>query len=103
MSELKETQEMKIVQLYELIPKQFMNPTPTAKIAHYGPKKSKMTPKLSQNQKVKLKKKTQKIKIQEQAQKHFFEPYPNPKNSLFFSPQSQKKIIHKLDKTKSKN
>jgi len=50
MSELKETKKMKVVQLDEQTPKQLSNPTPTPKIAHQGPKTSKMTPKLSQNQ-----------------------------------------------------
>ena len=40
---------MKVVQLHEETPKQFLNPTPTPKIAHLGPKKSKMTPKLGVN------------------------------------------------------
>ena len=41
---------MKVVQLHEWTPKPFSNPTPNPKIAHLGPKKSKMTPKLSKNQ-----------------------------------------------------
>ena len=32
---------MKVVQLHELTPKQFLNPAPTPKIAHWGPKNKK--------------------------------------------------------------
>ena len=45
----------KVVSLHKKTPKQFLNPTPTPKIADKGPKKSKMTPKLSQNQMSQLK------------------------------------------------
>ena len=41
---------MKVVQLHEYTPEQFLSPTLTPKIAHYGPKKAKMTQKLSQHQ-----------------------------------------------------
>ena len=34
MSELKETKKIKVVQLHEETSKQFLNPTPTPKIAH---------------------------------------------------------------------
>ena len=54
MSEFRE--KMKGVQLYELTPEQFLNPTLNPKIAHEGPRKSKITPKLSQNQMSELKK-----------------------------------------------
>ena len=50
MSEFEETKKMKVVQLYNETSKQFLIPTPTPKIARQGPKKSKMTPKVSQNQ-----------------------------------------------------
>ena len=46
---------MKVTQLHEQNPKQFLNPTPTPKLAHQGPKKSKMTKKLSQIQMSELK------------------------------------------------
>ena len=36
-------------------PKLFLNPTPTPKMAHQGPKKLKMTLKSSKNQKLELK------------------------------------------------
>ena len=49
MSELKETKKMKVIQLHEQSPKQLLNLNPTPKIAHQGPKMSKMTPKLSEN------------------------------------------------------
>ena len=39
---------MKVVQLHEWTPKQLLNPTPTPKPAQWGPKKTKLTPKLSQ-------------------------------------------------------
>ena len=55
MSESEETKKMKVVQLHEQTPKQFSNQTLTPKIAHNGPKKSKMNVKLSQNQKSELK------------------------------------------------
>ena len=43
-------------------PQNSFEPYPDPKIAHYGPKKSKMTPKLSQNQELELKK-TKEIEI----------------------------------------
>ena len=72
---------MKMVQLHEQTPKQYLNSIPTPKIAHLGPKKSKITPELSQNQKSELKK-TQKIKgvrLQEQNPKQVLNPTPTPK------------------------
>ena len=80
-SELKELQKIKAVKLHEQNRKQFLNPTPTPKIAHQGPKKSNRTPKLSQDQKSELKE-LQKIKVvqlHEQAQKQFLNPIPTPK------------------------
>ena len=50
MSEFNVTYKMKVVQLHKYTPKQLSNLTPTPKLAHYGPKKTKMTPKLSQTQ-----------------------------------------------------
>ena len=50
MSELKETQKMKVVQLYEYTLKQLSKPNPTPKKAQWDPKNSTMTPKLSKNQ-----------------------------------------------------
>ena len=55
MSELEETKKMKVVQLHNETSEQFFIPTPAPKIARLGPKKSKMTPKLSQNQMSELK------------------------------------------------
>ena len=66
---------MKVVQLNEYTPKQFLNP----KIAFQGPKKSKTYPKLSQNQTSELKE-TKKIKVDalyEQTPKQF-EPDSDP-------------------------
>ena len=37
---------MKVVQLYEWTPKQLLNPTPSPKPAHSGPKKTKKDPKI---------------------------------------------------------
>mgnify|MGYP006263690453 CR=1 FL=1 len=52
----------KVISLDQETPKQFFNPTLTAKIAHQGLKKSKMTPKLSQNKMSELKE-TKKMKV----------------------------------------
>ena len=62
MSELKETKKIKAFQLHEQTQKQLSNHTPILKIAHYGPKKSKMTPKLCQNHMSELKE-TKKMKV----------------------------------------
>ena len=62
MSELKETKKMKVVQLHERTPKKLSKPTPTPKWPIRAQKKSKMTPKLSQNQRSELKE-TEKMKI----------------------------------------
>ena len=73
MSEFKESQKMKVVQVNEWTPKQFLNPILSPKIAHQEPKKSKTNQKLSQNQLPELKK-TKKIKdvaLYEQAPKQF--------------------------------
>ena len=81
MSELKETKKMKVVQLHEQTPNQLLNPTPTPKIARQGPKKSKMTTKLSQNQ-MSESKVTQKMKVlqlHEQTAKQCLSPTLNPK------------------------
>ena len=53
---------MKVIQLHNQTPKQFLNPTPTPKIAHWGPKKSKMTPILSPNKMSELEE-TKKMKV----------------------------------------
>ena len=41
---------MKVVQIHKYTPKQLLNPTPTPKPSNLSPKKTKMTPKLSQIQ-----------------------------------------------------
>ena len=46
---------MKVVKLHEQTSEQFLNHTQNPKIAYQRPKKSKTTPKLSQNQKTQLK------------------------------------------------
>ena len=46
---------MKVVQLDEQTQKQYSTPSHAPKIVRWGPKKFKMTPKLSQNQKSKSK------------------------------------------------
>ena len=48
--QLKKTQKIKVVQLLEYTPKQFLNPTLTPQRAHGGPRKSKMTLNLGQIQ-----------------------------------------------------
>ena len=65
----------KVISLYEETPNQFLNNTPTQKIAHLGPKSQK----LPQNQ--------IKVRIEENIEsetwvdpKTVFEPFPNPKN-----------------------
>ena len=42
---------MKVISLYEDTPKQFLNPTPTPKKAHLGPKKAKNGPKIKSKSK----------------------------------------------------
>ena len=54
--ELKESKKMKVLQLNEQTPKQHTNPNLTPKSAHKGPKKENMTPELSENQNLQLKK-----------------------------------------------
>ena len=46
---------MKVVQLHELTPKQFLNPSPTQKIARYDPKKLKKDPKIKSKSNVRIK------------------------------------------------
>ena len=80
-SELKETQKMKVVQVHEQTTKQLSNLTPTRKIAHQGPKKSKLIQKLSQNQMSEFKE-TQKMKVvqvHEQTSKQLLNPMPTTK------------------------
>ena len=62
MSKLKETKKMKVTQVHEQNPKQFLNPPPTQNSAHQGPKKSKIAQKLSQIQMSELKA-TTKMKV----------------------------------------
>ena len=45
---------MKVVPLHEWTPKQVLNPTLNPKIAHFGPKMSRTTPKLSQKSNVRI-------------------------------------------------
>ena len=72
---------MRVVEVHEWTQKHLSNPTPTPKIAHWGPKKSKMTPKLSQNKmselKVTLKMKV--VQLHEWNPKQFLSPALNPK------------------------
>ena len=93
MSEFKETQKMKVVQLHKQTPKQLSNLTPTPKLAHYGPKKTKMTPKLSQIQMSEFRE-SQKMKVvqlHELTPKKVFKPNIEPKYSPLGS-QNQVKI-----------
>ena len=72
---------MKVVQLHEQNPKQFLNPSQTPKIAHQDPEKSKIIPELSTNQMSELKD-TQKmnvVQLHEQNPKQLLIPSPTPK------------------------
>ena len=53
---------MRVVQLPKLTPEQFLNPTPTAKIAHMAQKSQQLPKKLSQNQMSEMKE-TKKMKV----------------------------------------
>ena len=80
MSELKETKKMKVAQILEQTPKQFLNPSSTPKIAGQGPKELKMAPKLSQNQMSELKE-TKKMKVaqlHESTSNQLLNPTPTP-------------------------
>ena len=55
MSELKVTKKMKVVQLHEQTPKQFLNPTQPKKIYPLGPQKVKNGPKIKSQSKVRIK------------------------------------------------
>ena len=81
MSELKETKKMKVVELHEQTSKKLSNPTLTPKLAHWGPKISKMTPKLSQNQMLELKetKKMKVVQLHESTPNLLLNPTPTPK------------------------
>ena len=81
--ELKETQKMKVVQLHEQTPKQFLNPSPTPKIVHQGPKKSKMSPKLGQKSNVRIERNIENESCSTTLVDNeiVFEPFPDPKNS----------------------
>ena len=54
MSEFKVTQKMKVVQLHEQTPKQFLNPSTAPKIARQGPKKVKNNPKFKAKSNVRI-------------------------------------------------
>ena len=87
------TQKTKVIILYDETPKQFLKPT------HQGPKKSKMTPKLSQNQMLELKElqDIEIVQLLEQTPKQFLNQ-PPPKTSPF-GPQN----VNNYPKTKSKS
>ena len=72
---------MKVVQPHKSTPKQLTNPTLTPKIAPQGPKKSKMTPKLSQNQmsEFKVTQKMKVVQLHEQTPKQILNPTPTQK------------------------
>ena len=108
MSGVKETQKMKAVQLYEQTPKQFSNQTPTPKIAHQGPKKSKMTPKLSQNQMSEMEetKKMKVVQLHNETSKQFLIPTPTPKivrqgpKKSKMTPKLSQNLMSQLKETK---
>ena len=97
MRELKETKKMKVTQLHEQNPKQFLNPTPTPKLAHQGPKKSKMIQKLSQIQMSELKeiKKMKVVQLHEQSPKQLSNPIPTP-NPAHQGPKKTQEMTPKL-------
>ena len=80
MSELKETKKMKVAQLHEQTPRQLSNSTSTPKIDRWGPKKSKMTQKLSHYQMSETKetKKIKVVQLHEQTPKQVWNPIPTP-------------------------
>ena len=81
MSEFRELQKMKVVQLYEWTPKKFLNPTMNPKKAHQGPKNTKMTPKLNKNQMSELKEtlKMKVVQLHESTSKQFLILFQTPK------------------------
>ena len=81
MSEFKETKKMKVVQLHERNPKTVFEPFYSPKYSQLGPKKSKITPKLSQNQMSELKetKKMKVVQLHERTQKQLSNPTPTQK------------------------
>ena len=62
-------------------PKKVLNPSPTPKIARWGPKKSEMTLKLSQNKMSEFKntKKMKVVQLHNYTPKQFSNPTPTPK------------------------
>ena len=72
---------MNVVQLHEQTLKKVSNPTPIPKIAHQGPKKKKMTPKLIQNQISELEetKKMKVVHLHNETSKQFLIPTSTPK------------------------
>ena len=104
MSEFRESQKMNVVQLHEWTPKQFLHPSLNPKIAHQRPIKSKMTPKLSQNQMSEVEE-TQRIKVvqlYEWTPKQFLNPILNNKNGPLGARKSKNdpKIMSKLKEAK---
>ena len=79
MSELIETQKVKVVELYEWTPKQLSNPTQTPKIGHQGPK-NQNDPEIKQKSISELKK-TYKMRVVQLHEQTVFEPFPICKNS----------------------
>ena len=81
---------MKVVQLHDWTPKQFLSPTLNRKKT-IEPQKVKTTPKISQNQMSELKetKKMKIIALYEYTPKQF-EPDPNPQNILNHNPNPMK-------------
>ena len=99
---------MKVVQLYEQTPKQLSNLTPTKKPAHWGPKKTKMIPTLSQIQMSQLKEtsKMKVVQLYEQTPKQFSNPSPTPQKKAHQGSQKSKMIprliqIQKLELNKA--
>ena len=74
------TQKTKVISQYEETPKQFLNPTPTPKLANQVPTNSKMTQKLSQNQKLQWKttQNTKVVQLHKQTQNLYLYPTLTP-------------------------
>ena len=74
---------MKVVQLHEETPKQFLNTTKTHKIAHYGPKNLRKYPKIKSKSNVKIEEhiENESCSTTWVYPKTVFELFPNTKNS----------------------
>ena len=90
--------KIKDVQLHKCTPKQFFNLNLTPKISHSGPQKSIMTPNLSQNQILELKKsiENKSCSTTRVDSKKVFQPFPDP-TIAHWGPKKSK-MTPKLDR-----